>query len=169
MANEKISQLPTVANATLADLIPAVQGGQTVQETLQQVLNLMLSNLVANYPGNPNSNVAGKTFQLCWDTVDELLWICTVTGTSSIAVWVSTSGIVSQRAGVASLSSGVAVVANTGVTSSTIILITGTTASGGTIAGELLITSQTPSVGFTITSSNLTDNGSVNYFLVNTI
>jgi hypothetical protein len=36
----RISALPTVPTATLADLIPAVQSGVTVQETLQQVLTL---------------------------------------------------------------------------------------------------------------------------------
>ncbi len=87
MASEKITALPTVPNSLAADIIYAVQGGVSVQETLQQVLNLNLSNTILNYNGDPNTNVAGKTYQLCWDTVNEILYICTTTGSSSTAVW----------------------------------------------------------------------------------
>lgn len=91
MSNKKFTQLPTVPNATLADIICAVQGGVSVQETLSQVSSLFLANTVLSYAGNPNGHLAGSTFQLCWDTVDQLLYICTTSGTALTAVWTETS------------------------------------------------------------------------------
>lgn len=103
MSNEKVSQLPTVTNATLSDLIYAVQGGLSVQETLQQVANLMLSNTVLFFAGNPNGNVAGVIYQLLWDTTDSELWICTTSGSALSAVWTlvssSSGGIVPPSRG----------------------------------------------------------------------
>lgn len=43
MSTEKVSQLPTVSAATLPDVIYAIQNGNSVQETLQQVYNLFAS------------------------------------------------------------------------------------------------------------------------------
>jgi hypothetical protein len=95
MSNEMITQLPTVTNAALSDIIYAVQGyispsspGTSVQETLQQVLNLMLQQTILNFAGNPNGSLAGNTYQLCWDTTDSILFVCTTSGTSSTAVWI---------------------------------------------------------------------------------
>lgn len=45
MAGIKISALPAVGSSLLTDLIPAVQAGVTVKETLQQVLTLFNSNI----------------------------------------------------------------------------------------------------------------------------
>lgn len=45
MANEKFSQLPTVPSATLTDVICAVQGGISSQETLQQIQTLFLNSI----------------------------------------------------------------------------------------------------------------------------
>ena len=87
MANEKITQLPTVVSATVADIIYAVQAGISVQMTMQQVLNLVSSSAILSYAGNPNGNVAGTVNQLVWNTVSNNLWICTVSGTTSTAVW----------------------------------------------------------------------------------
>lgn len=97
MANEMFTSLPTVASATLADVICAVQGGVSVQETLQQVIALGIQQTILNYPGNPNGNVGGTVYQLCWDTTDHTLYICTTSGIASIAVWTvvsSSSGLV---------------------------------------------------------------------------
>lgn len=88
MANEKFTQLPSVATATLADIIAAVQAGVSVQQTLSQVLDLARSNLIANYAGNPNGNVAGTTFGFCWDSANHNLWVCTTSGNAATAVWV---------------------------------------------------------------------------------
>jgi len=92
---QRFTDLPTVGTAQLTDIICAVQGytasplnlGLSVQETLQQVYNLFQQNIISSYPGNPNGNLAGTTYQLCWDTVDDILWVCTTSGTSSTAVW----------------------------------------------------------------------------------
>lgn len=88
MATEKVSQLPTVTNATLADVIYAIQAGISSQETLQQVYNLFSSNVIQNYNGNPNGHLAGTQYQsLAWDSTDNFLWICTTTGSAAGAVW----------------------------------------------------------------------------------
>jgi hypothetical protein len=96
MATEQMfTELPTVGSAQLTDIICAVQGytasplnlGLSVQETLGQVYLLFQSNLILSYPGDPNGNLAGTTYQLCWDTVDLVLWVCTTSGTASTAVW----------------------------------------------------------------------------------
>lgn len=88
------TSLPAVATAQMSDIICAVQGyvsplnlGLSVQENLQQVYNLFQSTIILSYPGNPNGFVAGTTYQLCWDTVDLLLYVCTTSGTTSSAVW----------------------------------------------------------------------------------
>lgn len=91
---EKFPQLPTVSSAVMSDIICAVQGyvspsniGVSVQETLQQVYNLFQANIILFYAGNPNGNVAGTTYQFCWDTVNSILYLCTTSGTASTAVW----------------------------------------------------------------------------------
>jgi hypothetical protein len=94
MANERFTDLPVTSAATMTDIICAVQGytspgnlGLSVQETLQQVFNLFQNNIILFYAGNPNGNVAGVTYQFVWDTTDNLLYICTTSGTSSTAQW----------------------------------------------------------------------------------
>lgn len=87
MANEKFTQLPSVSAATLADIIAAVQGGVSVQQTLQQVSDLMSSNTIQHFAGNPNGNVAGTTYNFCWDTTNLILYVCISSGSVSTAVW----------------------------------------------------------------------------------
>jgi len=87
MANEKFTQLPTVANSTLADIIAAVQAGVSVQQTLGQVASLLLANTILNNAGNPNGSVAGVVYQFCWDTTNHLLYVCTTSGNAATAVW----------------------------------------------------------------------------------
>jgi hypothetical protein len=94
MSNEMITSLPSVTSANMSDIIYAVQGyvgpsnlGLSVQETLQQVFNLFQSNIILYNAGNPNGVVAGTTYQLLWDTVDLILWVCTTSGTALTAVW----------------------------------------------------------------------------------
>lgn len=94
MSNEMITSLPSVTSANMSDIIYAVQGyvspsnlGLSVQETLQQVYNLFQANIILFNAGNPNGVVAGTTYQFCWDTVDNTLWICTTSGTALTAVW----------------------------------------------------------------------------------
>lgn len=87
MSNEKVSQLPTVTSALASDIIYAIQGGVSVQETLQQVLNLSLTQTILNFAGNPNGNVAGSVYQLCWDKTNDIMYVCTTTGSTVTAVW----------------------------------------------------------------------------------
>ena len=104
-----ITSLPTVSNASLTDIIYAVQGytspsnlGVSVQETMQQVFNLMLANTILHNAGNPNGAVAGNIYQLCWDTTDSVMFVCVTSGTSSSAVWTdisSGSGLISPTDG----------------------------------------------------------------------
>ncbi len=94
MSNEMFTQLPTVTSAQMTDIICAVQGyssptvlGTSVQETLAQVYDLFQTNIILSNAGNPNGSVAGSTYQLCWDTTDGILYVCTTTGSASTAVW----------------------------------------------------------------------------------
>jgi hypothetical protein len=87
MATLKISQLPTVANALLTDIVPVVQGGVTVSETLLQVSQLITQQVILHYAGNPNGHVSGQTYQLLWDTLNGILFIATTTGTATSTIW----------------------------------------------------------------------------------
>src|SRR6267154_4638942 len=87
MANEKFTQLPTVVSSAMADIIAAVQGGVSSQETLQQIFTLYLSNTILHNAGDPNGSVAGVVYQFCWDTSNSVLYICTTSGNAATAVW----------------------------------------------------------------------------------
>jgi len=96
MAIEQMfTELPTVSNSTMSDIICAVQGyvspsvlGLSTQQTLQQVFSLFQSNVILSFAGSPNGNVAGTTYQFCWDSLNSTLYICVSSGTVSTAVWV---------------------------------------------------------------------------------
>lgn len=99
MANEMFTQLPTVANSQLTDIICAVQGyvspsspGTSVQQSLSQLSTLFQQNVVLSFPGNPNGNVAGTLFQFCYNTVGLTLFICTTAGSTSTAIWTQVTG-----------------------------------------------------------------------------
>ena len=87
MSNEKFTDLPTVVAATVNDIICAVQGGVSVRETLQQIIDLGLENSILNNSGNPNGSVAGSVYQFCYDTTNKNLYICTTSGTALTTVW----------------------------------------------------------------------------------
>src|SRR5579872_6071555 len=94
MSNEMFTQLPTTTASQLSDIVCAVQGysspsvpGTSVQETLGQIFNLFLANTVLNNAGNPNGSVAGVTYQLCLDTTNTILYVCTTSGNAATAVW----------------------------------------------------------------------------------
>lgn len=114
---EMFTELPTVSNSMMSDIICAVQGyvspsslGLSTQQTLQQVYNLFQSNVILSNAGDPNGVLAGTTYQLCWDTVDLVLWVCTTSGTATTAVW--TECISSSSNWVDSIASPVSLVAN---------------------------------------------------------
>ena len=92
MADTTISALPAAASAQLTDVFPVDQSGVTYKETLQQLLTLISAGIIKNFAGNPNGNVAGTIYNFCWDTADDILYICTTTGTTSSAVWTSVGG-----------------------------------------------------------------------------
>ena len=94
MTREKFTDLPAVSTAEMTDIICAVQGyvsptqiGLSVQETLQDVYNLFQSNVILYYAGNPSGNVEGKTYQLCWDTTNQIMYVCVFTGSTVTAQW----------------------------------------------------------------------------------
>ncbi len=121
MATEQMfTQLPTVSNADMSDIICAVQGyvspanaGLSVQETLQQVYDLFQSNLILFNAGDPNGAVAGTTYQFCWDTDNKILYVCTTSGASSTAVWTR-----------ANINSGFTTTATAGTTTTLTVLST---------------------------------------------
>lgn len=96
MTRENFTQLPTTSAVNGDDIIAAVQNyttpgtGDTVQMTLDQVISLANAENVLFNSGNPNGSLAGVIHQLCFDTTNTLLYVCTVTGSSSTAVWTLT-------------------------------------------------------------------------------
>lgn len=87
MANENFLQLPTVTSSQLTDVFAMVQANVTCQVTLQQMTTAISNGIVLFYSGNPNGNLAGTSYNFCWDGTDKILYICTVTGNASTAVW----------------------------------------------------------------------------------
>ena len=164
------TQLPTTTAAQLTDITCSVQGyvadssvGTSVQETWQQVFTLFHTNLVLTYIGNPNGNVAGTLNQLLWDSADQIMYICTVAGTSSTALWVPVIGQLTNgqvRIG----STGLAPVAATLTAGSGISISNG--AGSITISGTSVINTGSinqlayyASSGTTITGLPTADNG----------
>lgn len=54
---------------------------------------------VYSFPGNPNGQLAGRAAvvgvsppDLCWDAVEQILWICTLSGAAATAVWQKVGG-----------------------------------------------------------------------------
>ena len=156
MSNEKFTQLPTTANATMSDIICAVQGyvspsvlGISTQETLQQVYDLFINNTILFNAGNPNGVVSGTTYQLLWDITDNILYICTTTGSTSSAVWTPCIG---------QLTNGQLRIGSTGAVPIAATLTGGTNISITNSAGAITIAA-TESGGFTwqhITTSSIT-------------
>jgi hypothetical protein len=112
MGQEKLTDLPVASSANLGDIIYAVQGfvpsvslGTSVQETLQQVFDLFKIGFIVDNAGNPNGAVAGSLNQLCWDSTNHILYICTNPGNAATAVWMKTiqltagSGVSISQAG----------------------------------------------------------------------
>lgn len=94
MPNQRFTSLPVVSSAQMSDIICAVQGGLSVQETLGQVYDLFQSNVILSNAGNPNGVVSGNTYQLLWDTIDNILWVCTTSGTSVTAEWTKSISLI---------------------------------------------------------------------------
>jgi hypothetical protein len=135
MSDEKITDLPTVANALSADIIYAVQGGVSVQETLQQVLNLTRDYVILNGSVNPNGSVAGTIYQLYFDTVHLKFYICTTSGSTSTAVWT----LIAANAYVPTLTNGQLIIGSTGVNPVASTLTAGANISIVNSAGSIMI------------------------------
>lgn len=87
----------------IAGQAPKIDLTAEVQNQLP-LLNVPASNTTGGglpvmklFAGNPNGNVAGHANvnganDICWDSTDNLLFICTTTGTTSTAVWTSVVG-----------------------------------------------------------------------------
>lgn len=130
---EMFTSLPTVSSSTLSDIICAVQGytspsnlGLSTQQTLQQVYNLFQSNVILYNAGNPNGAVAGNTFQLCWDTTNHILYVCTTSGTSSTAVWTK-SITLTAGAGISISQAGNTITVSSTSVSASFVVVSGTT------------------------------------------
>ena len=135
MSNVKFDALPTVVNSNLADIICAIQGGVSSQETLQQIFTLMLANTILFHAGNPNSAVAGTIYQLCWDTTNLVMYVCTSSGNAATAIW-TLSGSVVFPIPMAQGGSGAALTASNGgiiYTNATVMQVLAGTATAGQI------------------------------------
>ncbi len=99
--NERFTDLDPVLLATMQDVTCVVQNNVSYQETLQQVFTLMLANTILSNSGNPNGTLGGQIYQLCWDTVNQILYVCTLTGSAGSAVWITAGnpGIISPSMG----------------------------------------------------------------------
>lgn len=129
---EMITSLPTVSAATMHDIIYAVQGyvspsvlGTSTQQTLQQVYNLFQSTIILFNSGDPNGLVAGTTYQFLWDTVDNMLWVCTTSGTASTAVW-QKSVFLTAGAGISIAQSSGTITISSTAASADFIVVSGT-------------------------------------------
>lgn len=135
MSDEKVTDLPVVANALAADIIYAVQGGVSVQETLQQVLNLTRDYVILNGTVNPNGSVAGTIYQLYYDTLHQNLYINTTSGSTTTAVWT----LIASNAFVPVLTNGQLLIGSTGVSPVASTLTAGSNISITNAAGSITI------------------------------
>jgi hypothetical protein len=140
MSNDMFTQLPSVASALPTDIICAVQANVSVQETLQQVSTLFLSNTILFFAGNPNGSVAGVTYQLLWDTVDQILYVCTVSGNAALAVWTPCIG---------QLTNGQLIIGSTGLAPVKATLTAGPGISIANAAGSITISGTASPTGWT--------------------
>ena len=138
MSNEKVTDLPAVLNAQLSDILYVVQGGISSQETLGQILSLFTSSEILSNPGDPNGSLAGETYQLCWDTSNSKLYICTTTGTSTTAVWTLIA------LDLESLTDGQLLIGSTGATPVAATLTPGTGINISNGAGSIMIDLSSP-------------------------
>lgn len=87
-----INQITSVATPEFSDIVIADQSGVTGTESLQQIYDLFLPAMFLSYNGNPNGNLAGTAFQLCWDITDNLMYVCTRSGSVTSAFWKIAAG-----------------------------------------------------------------------------
>lgn len=87
----KFNQLPAATSIADTDIFALSQTPNTFpvsrKVTSELVSQYILAKTILTTVGNPNGFLAGTIYQLCWDSLDGLLFVCTTTGTSSTAVW----------------------------------------------------------------------------------
>lgn len=178
LAFERFTELPVATNANFSDIICAVQGyidpsnlGTSAQLNLSQVADLFQNSPNLSYPGNPNGNVEGILHQLCWDSVDEILYVCVTPGIASVAVWIKSitltagSGVTIQQSGDiieisasgTSASTQTVTILNTTLASDTNYIVNYT--SGGPTGRAILLLPTTSSAGDEISISGLSQGG----------
>jgi hypothetical protein len=90
MANIKYTGLPAATTVVDGDLWAQSQNISTTpvskKVTSTQFWAYVLSKTLTN-AGTPNGAVAGTANQLCFDSTNKIIYICTSTGSSSTAVW----------------------------------------------------------------------------------
>lgn len=82
-----LDQFPASNPISPDNVLYADQNGYEVKLPLNLVSNWVQSNIIKSYFGNPNNNVAGQTYQICYDYQNNLMYICTSSGTVSSAIW----------------------------------------------------------------------------------
>jgi len=148
MANQKISQLPSVSTTSGSDLYTLVQNGANASITYENLSSAINSTLLSNgeITSTQLSYLAGSTSNI-------QAQINAVTAHGSITA-----------TGTATLTAGAVTVATAVVTSSTVIMLT-TQAMGGTI-GIQYVTNRVPGTSFGINSSSSSDTSTVGYVLI---
>lgn len=178
LAFERFTELPLATNANLDDIICAVQGyvdpsnlGTSAQLNLSQIADLFQNSPNLSYPGNPNSNVAGILNQICWDSIDGILYVCITPGIASVAVWSKSitltagSGVTIQQNGDiieisasgTSASTETVTILNTNMASDTNYIVNYT--SGGPTGRAVLLLPASSSAGDLISISGLSQGG----------
>lgn len=121
---ERITGFPQASSLNDTDIVYIVQGyvspsnpGLSAHATLNQILTVAQNTVVSSFSGDPNGNLAGTTYGLCWDTLNQQLYICTTSGNASTAVWtLITSASPPSGAWVEVTGTTQTIVANTGYT-----------------------------------------------------
>lgn len=91
---ERITGFPQATSISNSDILYLVQDyispsnpGLSAYATIAQILTFTQNSIISSYAGNPNGNLAGQVYGLCWDTTNQILYICTLSGNESTAVW----------------------------------------------------------------------------------
>lgn len=64
-----------------------INANVAVPDTAGTVPSWRIVTLLTSHAGDPNGNVAGNQLNFCYDTVSNALYICTVAGDATTAVW----------------------------------------------------------------------------------
>ena len=120
---ERITGFPQATGIQDTDILYLVQDyvsptnpGLSTYATLSQILTIAQNTIVTSFAGDPNGNLAGTQYGLCWDTANEILYVCTTTGNASTAVWTPVTAATPGGGWIEVTSTSQATVAGTGYT-----------------------------------------------------